>query len=145
MVQLLSLKLTIQWIKKWKKKQPWQIMFMMCLPLRLRRYCEVLPHCKDLFASLSRIQASIYTKERTYDALTYIYIYITVWSSKGLSKMENWGECFWMQHLPCFNFSIVFVKDMYLSSAIDQCSEGTCVVTEKSDRWEGPKGSEVRG
>lgn len=77
--------------------------------------------------------------------LSHIYIYITLWSSKGLSKMENWGECFWMQHLPCFNFSIVFVKDMYLSSAIDQCSEGTCVVTEKSDRWEGPKGSEVRG
>lgn len=63
-------------------------MFMVCLPLRLRRYCEVLPHCKDLFASMSRIQASIYTKERTYDALTYIYIYILPY--EALKDCQRW-------------------------------------------------------
>lgn len=45
----------------------------------------------------------------------------------------------------CFCFSFSVVRDVYKPSALDQCRERTCVVTEMSDRWEVPGGSEVKG
>lgn len=47
--------------------------------------------------------------------------------------------------LSCFYFSFLVVRVVYKSSALDRGRERTYVVTEMSDRWEVPRGSEVRG